>query len=466
MQVPILSGVYADATPDFRTAYPRNMVPVAKKTGISDGYLRPADGINSIATGPGIGRGGINWNGLVYRAMGTQLVRIDPIGTVSGLGDVGGTDQVRFDYSFDRLAIASAGSLFYWNGATLVRVTDPDLGNVVDMLWVDGYFMTTDGTFLIVTELNDPMSVNPLKYGSSESDPDPVVALRKVRKEVLALNRYTIEFFQNIGGSGFPFQRVDGAMIQKGVIGTHACANFLENVAFVGSGRNEAPAVYLAQAGSATKLSTREIDIILASYPEGDLAAIVMEARVDKGHQHLLIHLPDQTLVFDGVASFIASEPVWFTLTSSITGKSRYRARNLVWAYNGWQCEDTTSSTVGVLTDLISTHYGSPIGWEFGTAILYNEGNGLIIHDMELVGLPGSTALGVDPTIWTSYSLDGKTWGQEKPIKAGKQGETAKRLAWRRQGHMRNWRIQKFRGTSDVRISLARLELLVEPLNG
>ena len=466
MQVPILSGVFSDATSDYRTQYPTNLVPVAKKTGISDGYLRPADGIVSSGTGPGIGRGGINWNGALYRVMGSSLVRIDSSGTATTLGDVGGGGPVRFDYSFDRLAIASGGKLFYWNGTTLVQVTDPDLGNVVDMLWVDGYFMTTDGTFLVVTDLNDPMAVNPLKYGSSESDPDPVLALRKVRKEVLALNRYTTEYFQNVGGSNFPFQRVDGAMIQKGVIGTRACANFLENVAFVGSGRNEAPGVYLASGGTATKLSTREVDIILSEYSEGDLAGIVMEARIDRGHQHILIHLPDQTLVFDGVASFIAGEPVWFVLSSAVNGKAKYRAQNLVWAYDGWQCEDATTSAIGTMSDTVSTHFGATVGWEFGTAILYNEGNGIVVHDLELVALPGRTALGIDPTIWTSYSLDGLTWSQERPRKAGKQGQTLKRLAWRRQGHMHNYRIQKFRGTSDSRISFARLEMAVEPLNG
>jgi hypothetical protein len=66
------------------------------------------------------------------------------------------------------------------------QVTDPDLGVVLDVVWVDGYFMTTDGEFLVVTELTDPTQVNPLKYGSSEVDPDPVVALLKLRNEVYA----------------------------------------------------------------------------------------------------------------------------------------------------------------------------------------------------------------------------------------------------------------------------------------
>ncbi len=83
---------------------------------------------------------------------------------------------------------------------------------------------------------------------------------------------------------------------------------------------------------------------------------------------------------------------------------------------------------------------------------------------LELVGLTGSVAYGIDPTINTSYSTDGETWSQQKFIKAGTTGQRAKRLVWFQQGWMRNWRIQRFQGTSDAHMSFARLEAAIEPL--
>jgi hypothetical protein len=250
------------------------------------------------------------------------------------------------------------------------------------------------------------------------------------------------------------------------VIGTHACTFFMGSIAFLGSARNEAPAVWLVNNGDAAKLSTREIDQILLEYTEDELAGVVIEARVDKGHQHLLIHLPDQCLVYDGAASAAIGEPIWFTLTTSVVGRGAYRARNLVWCYDRWLCGDPTSAALGELVQDVSTHYGQTIGWDFGTMVLYNDGFGAIVHDLELVCLPGRVALGVDPVVWTSYSLDGETWSQERPTPAGKQGERLKRIAWRRQGKMRNYRMQRFRGTSDAHLTMARLEARVEPLNG
>lgn len=467
MQIGILNGIYTDNSPDFRTSYPVNMIPVPKDQGISKGYLRPANGLVSNGTGPGIDRGGINWNGTCYRVMGTKLVTVSSNGTVTTLGDVGGpvSTLVTLDYSFDRLAIASGGRLYYWNSALgLVQVTDPDLGVVLDVVWVDGYFMTTDGTSLIVTELLDPTQVNPLKYGSSEVDPDPVVALLKLRNEVYALNLNTIEVFDNVGGEFFPFQRIDGAQIQKGVLGTFACCVYLENIAFLGSGRNEAPGIYLGANAQANKISTQEIDMILLNYTEAQLALVKLEARNDKSHNHLYVHLPDKTLVFDASASKELGENVWFTLTTSVVGFNQYRARNLVWAYDKWLIGDPQSNSVGYMVQDIGSHYGQQVRWEFGTTIVYNEGNGAIFNELELVSLTGSVALGKDPKISTSYSVDGKSWSQDRSISVGTTGNTRKRIVWFQQGHMRNWRIQRFRGDSDSHLSFARLEAQIEPL--
>ena len=465
MQIPILNGIYADNSPELRTAYPVNFVPVPKQSGISNGFLRPGDGIVANGTGPGIDRGGINWQGSCYRVMGTKLVEVSSMGTVTVLGDVGGpTDQlVTFDYSFDELAIASGGRLYYWDGTTLTQVTDPDLGVVLDVVWVDGYFMATDGEFLIVTELNDPTQVNPLKYGSSEVDPDPVVALLKLRNEVYALNRNTIEVFDNVGGELFPFARIDGAQIQKGVVGTQACCVFIERIAFLGSGRNEAPGIYVGAAATTQKISTQEIDNLLLNYTEVQLATVKLEARNDKNHQHLYVHLPDRTVVYDASASEALGEQVWFTLTTTTIGFAQYRARNLVWAYDRWLVGDPQSSTIGYLVQDTGHHWGQQVRWEFGTLIVYNESNGAIFNELELVSLTGSIALGKNPQISTSYSIDGKSWSQDRSISVGTTGSN-KRLAWFQQGHMRNWRIQRFRGDSDAHVSFVRLEAQIEPL--
>lgn len=462
MQIPILSGIYTDTSPSIRVSYPLNLIPVAQQSGVSQYYLKPADGIVETGTGPGVDRGAILWNGVLYRVMGSKLVTVGDDGTVTEIGDVESDGkQVSMDYSFDRLAVVSNGKLFYYNGTTLSEVTDPDVGTPLDIVWVDGYFFYNDSdSNLVVTELADPAQIDPLKYGSSEIDPDPVLAVAKIKNEPYAINRYTIEVFRNIGGTGFPFQRITGAYIEKGAVGTHAVCEYGSGLAMVGGGRHEQPSVWIAATGQTQNIATREIDEILATYTETQLSDILVEYRNDRSSQLLYIHLPDRTLVY-------SADGTWFVLTSDarVDQFSQYRARNIVWAYGKWCVGDPTSSRVGYFTDDVGEHWGDKVRWEFGTQMIFNETLGVIMNQMELVTLTGSVALTSEPKISTSYSLDGQVWSTPQEIAAGTIGDRLKRLVWFRQGLTRNLRMQRFRGTSDAHLTFLRLDANVEGMS-
>lgn len=470
MQISILNGIYASTGVDLRTSYPKNLMPIANQNGVSAGYMRPAEGIATFGTGlatdSGVDRGGINWKGVCYRVIGESLVSVDAYGVCTVLGTVGGTGTATFDYGFDRVAIAANRQLFYYNGTSLTVLSDPDAGAVIDFVWIDGYYLMTDGTSLVVTELNDPTAVNPLKYGSSEIDPDDIVAVKKVRGELHAVNRHTIEVFDNIGGDLFPFSRIEGAQIPKGALGTHCVCNYLDRLAFLGGGRNEPLAIWSGANGQVEKLSTREIDVIISEYAAVDLEDVLVEARSIKGQDLLYVHLPDKTLVYDNTASQLLGDRVWFILSSGTNGYSAYPARNFVLCYDKWIVGNpVTTNTLGVMDETISSQYGSLVDWEFGTSILYGEGRGAIVHELELVALTGRYGQNDAPVVWTSYSLDGITWSQERACYPGTLGNYSQRLVWFQQGMMRNFRIQKFRGTSDNYTSFLRLEARIEGLS-
>jgi hypothetical protein len=464
LAIPILNGIYASGAGDFRAAYPVNLIPVPVESGISKGYLRPADGLVKNGEGPGPSRGAILWRNQMFRVMGTRLCRVSQNGTVRDLGDVGPGGLVSMAYSFDRLAITSGGRLYYYDGADLVQVEDEDLGTAIDVKWIDGYFVLTDGEFAIVTELNDPTSINPLKYGSAEVDPDPVVGVQVNRNELYLIGRHTIEVFQNVGGQFFPFQRINGAHIQKGAVGVKAHCVFNDALAFVGSGRNEAPAVYIGDNAQTVRISTREIDLILASYTETQLASIEMEAVTRAGHRWLYIHLPDRTVVYDLSATTILEEPVWFCLTSATDGFSRYKGRHFVW-FNGQMFSgDPTSGNVGYATDQEGHHWGDAVRHEFQTMVIHGEQVGGVFHRLELVGLTGSVPVDADPKVSMSWSKDGQVWSMPRWASAGKRGELAKRIVWLQAGMFDKWRLQRFIWDSSAHMTVARCEAEIEPL--
>jgi hypothetical protein len=460
MQIPVLSGISVNG--DFRTEYPVNLIPVPKSTGISEGYLAPAYGC--IAYGDGEDRGGIEWRGVLYRVLGEKLFSIQSNGALQPIGEIGGQGRVSMTYGFDYLAIASSNQLWLYDGSDLARVTDADLGAALDVEWIDGYFVTTDGEFLVVTELNNPFAVNPLKYGSSEADPDPVIAVLRLRSEIYAVNRYTVEVFSNVGGTGFPFQRITGAQIEKGAVGTHAVCEFGGGLGFIGSGRDEAPSVYVGGNGQAARVATREVDEYLAEYTPDELSGAVLEAITELAHQFLIVRLPRHTLVYDAQASQAMQVPVWFRMSSSLDGVGPWDAQNFVRCYGGWHCGRVTAPHIGKLSRDVSSHWGEVVGWKLTTPIVYGESRGAVFHELEAVALTGQAALGLNPQIGAQYSTDGLTWSQIRWIEAGNIGQRNKRLSWRGLGRMGSWRIQRIIGTSDAPLSVARLEARLEPL--
>jgi hypothetical protein len=447
MKVPLLSGISADEFGEFHTSYPLNLEPLSEDSGIAKGQLRATAGATAFATGPGISRGAYVFKDVHFRVMGSKLVQHNHDDSLVTLGDVGNDGlPVTFTEGFDRLAIRSGTYLYYWDGTALTQVTDPNLGQVLDVMWIDGYFMTTDGNSLVVTELADPTAVDPLEYGSAEDDPDPIIGLIKWRNEAHALNRYTIQVYQNIGGIGFPYQNIPYAMIPYGCVGAMAKCLFADSFAFVGSKRNEALSIYLAGYGSATRISTREIDDALAAV--ADPSGIVLENRTSRSEQRLLVHLPNETLVYLNRASQLLGQPVWYHAQSGIGNP--YRLRSPVNAYGRTIVGDTETAQLGNLSDTVSTHFGEKAQWRFDMGLIYGGAMGGVLHALELVGLPGRAPPVEDGVIFLSLTRDGENFTTERGIHIGRAGQHYKRLQWRPRTNFRTYLGMRVRGLTSA----------------
>jgi Phage stabilisation protein len=451
MQIPIMAGMTArDGV--FAAEYPVNLEPRAKTNGLSQGQLVATRGAVQKATGLGIGRGGILWNGDHYRVSGSRLIRVNPDWTVTNIGDVGNdTKPCGFDYSFDRLSINSAGKLFYYDGTTLIEVTDPDLGTVLDHLWIDGYFVTTDGEFLIATELLDPTSVSPLKYGSAEQDPDPLTGVIKVRGELYGIGRHTIQVFFNVGGLNFPFAVNTSATIPFGCISASAkCMVAGQSFAFVGGARNEPLGLFVMSNGGAERISNIEIEKLLAAEIAPEL--IELECRTFGEEFYILMHLAGRTIGVSLQASKVAEEGAWFVLHSD----GPYRPRHAIWAYGSHIVDDCTGTAIGELTTGTAAHFGITPDWELSTALMFSDGAAFGIDEVELFGqfpLDGCT-------VFFAMTRDGAIWSNE--IARTLDGRRDERVVWRPSLRVRTLVGFKWRGKG--RVALARADVRGEAM--
>lgn len=459
--IPLLKGVIANEAAEYQLSHPLNLEPIMVDSGISKGQLRHTAGTEPFADGPAPMRAAIVWNDLYYAVMGEWLVSVNAGGAVRQIGSVGSGGTASLDYSFDRLIIRSGIALWYYDGATLSRVTDTDLGAVVDSLWVDGYTGFTDGKFFGVTEINNPFEVKPLKYASAEADPDPITGLIKLRGEVYVLGTNTIQVFQNVGGAQFPFQVVEGATIPTGCVSATAKTLFGETFAFVGAARNDALGVHVAGSGTSSKISTRAVDDALARVV--DPASIALEKRISRDELRLFVHLPSESWVFLAKATERAGEPVWYRCQSGVD--QPYRIRNAVFAYNRFLVGDLKTGAIGSLRDVATRHFGEAAQWQFDVGLIYNQAKGAIVDRIELVGLPGRGDDDLGAEVFMSYSRDGQTFTPERAVNAGRAGERYKRIEWRPHARMLNYMGVRFRGYSAMTAGWASCEVMARGLN-
>ncbi|VVE59460.1 hypothetical protein PIN31009_05543 [Pandoraea iniqua] len=483
MQIPLSDGTYADIGADFRTSYPRNLVPVFKDTGISKMYLRTAEGITRFDVNApviyGACRGAVNWNGTCYRVLGPNLVSVSSTGLVTVLGELKNDNlpvSIVHGYDNQGIGIVSAGKLYFYtiqkpdgtttSTPTLQECTNQNVGTPTDVTWMAGYFVLSDDTAIYVTDLDNQFNINSQKFGSDSNSPDKLNGTLRFRNELYGCNRYTIAVFDNQGGTGFPFVQNVGATIQKGVLGPHGKCLTSQGFAFLGSAEDEAPSVYLsAGLGLATSIASREVQTVIGQYTDEQLSKATLEYRGEKVQQFIYLHLPDYTWVYDVMGSQAAQKPIWFMLDSSVDGSGPWRAWHPVYCYGKFLMGDKIDQRVGYIDPLTAQQYGERARWQFDVAFMYNGGKGVIVNAVELIGTLGYADLKENPTVSMRYTLDGRKWSVDRYISFGRQGQTDKRAQWRPAFSFKNFCGFRFSGFNAAPVSMAALEVDPEPLS-
>jgi hypothetical protein len=434
------------------------MYAVNRKIHQVDGYMLNYAGLTSFGIGSGIDRGAVYNDRFInqYRVSGQKFISVGINGSVVELGDISGFKQAAMPYSFNTQAIITNGRMWLFDPVnSLVEITDPDLGDPIDGVWVDGYYFLTDGEYLYHTDISDETSIDPLNYATAEFMPDPSLGIAKTQdNKVMVFGRYSLEYFVNDATTEFAFQRVETRAQKIGIVATHAkCEG--ETFYITGGRRNEAIGVYSVGIGSSIKISTREIDKILAAYSEPSLADMRMEYRLENNVGFILVHLPNETLCFnESIAKVFGIETAWCILKTDVANDNTYRGINGVFDARSakWIYGDKIDTNIGELDNTVPTHYGQKVEW-----ILYTPFIGLeiaSIDELEIETIPGFTS-SEDATVAFSITYDGVIYSQEWWMQYGKPNNFNQRFITRRLGYISDWFGLKFRGVSSSRMAFS-----------
>jgi hypothetical protein len=459
----LIKGDKIGSETDYRDSLPVNMVAIAKPVLGAAGYMLQSPGLTQYGTGSGIDRGAL-WNERFlnhYRVSGGKFISVAADGAVVELGDISGSDTASLPYSFNTQAIIADGRMWLYDTTAGFReVTDPDLGDPIDGVWVDGFYFMTDGEFIFHTDITDESSIDPLKFATAEFMPDVSNGVGKTQdNKVIVFGRYTCEYFVNDASSQFSFARVSSRAVKIGIVGTHAKAEMGDKWYLLGGRKEEAVSVHVLGVGAAQKVATREVDKIIGLYTETELESAVIESRSEDGYSFLVVHLPNHVLQFnETISSKVGIDQAWTILKTDVTGDRPWRAkhglfepRKGVWVYG-----DKRDSKIGILDETVSTHYGDISEWILDTPFTFLES--MSINELELETLPGHTTT-LDATVFVSITYDGVTLGTEFIELYGLPSQYGKRFIIRRLGDVPDWFGFRFRGASRSRMAFAKADI-------
>jgi len=465
MQIPIIKGdkVSNELETDYRDALPVNMYAVNRPILKAPGYMLCYPGLTKLTDGSGRDRAGIYNDRFEdhYRVSGTEFIKISSSGVKVKLGDTPGTEQVSLPYSFNTQAIIADGRMYLYDPAGGFReITDTDLGDPIDGVWIDGFYFLTDGEYIYHTDITDESSIDPLKFATAEFMPDKSLGLGKTQdNKVIVFGRYTLEYFVNaadiVAEGTFAFQRVETRAQKIGIVATHAKCESGELWYITGGRKNDSLGVYAIMLGGSKKVSTREVDKILSKYSEPDLADMRMECRQEDDVIFILVHLPEETLCFnETISGTMGIHNSWSILKSGITGQSVYRAINGIFdARRGdWLYGDKRNANISILDNTVFTEFGERNEWILYTPAVKIETSS--IDELELETIPGHNT-NDDAKVGISLTYDGLTYGKEWFQQYGSPLDYDQRFITRRLGYVRDWVGFKFRGATTSRMSFA-----------
>lgn len=464
LKLPIIKGDRVSSKADYRDALPVNFMTVPREILGANGYLISMYGLTAHgAGGAGIDRGGY-WNDRQerhFRVSGTDLISLSASGVAQILGVISGSLPASFAQSFTSQAIVADGRMWRFNGSILSEVTDPDLGNPIDITWIDGYYFLTDGENIYHTDIDDETSIDPLKYSTSAYSPDLTLAVATTSdNQVLVLNRYSTEYFINRATENFAFARLASKTVKCGVVGTHAYAELNATYYLIGSGREEAISIHVLSSGTYKSIASREVDKILAEYVESELANAVMESRVMDKEGFLIVHLARHTLQYsDSIARTLGTKYAWAILKSDINGDTPWRAIHGVFdpRVPGWIYGDKQNSNIGRLDDSVATQYGSAVEQIFYSPLVNMETAS--INSLEVDTLPGHQVSASDVTCAVSITYDGLTYSKEWWKLYGQQYNYEVRFILNRLGYVRENIGFKVRCTAPERTAFTLITL-------
>ena len=402
-----------------------NLYPESIPEGKSQVVLHGTPGLKVFADAPHVGqvRGMCLMGGELYTVILDKLYKVSSAGSYTEIGAVSGSGRVYMATNGTDLAITTGGIGYVYDGAAFAQITDTDFPTAATCSFINQRIVFDSEFGFTYTELDDATSMAGSVNGTGS--PDQAISVLTDHLEVWLFGETSIEVWYNSTSVSTPFERLQGAFIERGCAAKYSPAKMDNSVYWLGDDF----AVYRAQAYAPIRISTPTVEREIQSYHTDDAFGF---SYVEEGHSFYVLTFPTsrKTWVYD------AATQRWHERGNFSAG--RIRANCYIYAYDRHLVGDFENGIIYEMDLDTFTDNGETIQRIAVSPPIHSGGEDIFMSklwiDMES-GQGLTTGQGSDPQAMLQASDDaGVTWNNERWVTIGKKGKYRNRAIWRRMG--------------------------------
>lgn len=402
------------------------------------------EAIEIVSSPPGVGRNlftKFNSNRM-YGAIGDKIYLFDTLLVPAVLGTINtlvGNVSIAANNSQEIIFVdGTDGYLFEEGTSTFSTITTPGFPAAPEFaVYLDGYFIVNDsGTNqFYVSSLNDGNAWDALRVASLTAQPDNIVGLGTVHRQLFLLGEISTEVWYNAGGSDFPFRRQENLILPYGCIAPGSIASGENSLIWLSGNENGVGSIVMTTGTIPIPISTPNIDISIQSYSTvSDAKAYIY--KID-GHIFYEINFTaaNHTWVYD------LTTEMWFEREYEDGGRYKGQAhayflnRHFLLLYDNDNLYELSGDYINHDTAIFRRE-------RTGIRLKDPVSNRIIVDEIGINFLQGvgtSTGIYREPTVFISLSEDGGvTFGARIPASLGKIGERTYKTEWHRLGIFNN----------------------------
>lgn len=337
---------------------------------------------------------------ILYVCANDKLYAVTPTGVstlvASGIPEFGNVDMA--DNSV-QLILVTGGQGYVYNISTntLNNITDSYFPvGATSVIFLNGRFVVNKpGTRqFYVSGLLDGLNWTYLGstaiFGAKENTSDLLVRVGNVNGQLVLYGSQSIEFWQDVGASPLPYQRINGATQSWGLAASLSTAQVGNTEYFLGFSPNGGLAVIRLNGYAPEPVSDSDLNTLFSSFTTvSDAVALTYTVY---GHPIYQITFPSEDRSF----AYDVKTNIWHEAQTGVEDQGRHFARYGVTFGGKNYVSDETSGTVYYLDKDVYTDNEEPIKRQVFTRHIRNQGNELTLSE---VFLDFETGVGTEPPV-------------------------------------------------------------------